>query len=124
MSQRTKQAKFWQMFAMIILEAQASGDPIVIIEWMRTKERQAYLVSIGRSKTLDSKHLEGLAGDIAFLSDINDDGIINYIPDKYKHLGEYWESLDPNNVWGGRWGDNPNTKKIEGWDSGHLQYGK
>ncbi len=23
----------------------------------------------------------------------------------YKPLGEYWESLDPNNTWGGFWGD-------------------
>jgi hypothetical protein len=24
-------------------------------------------------------------------------------------------------TWGGRWGDNPKTKKIEGWDKGHVQ---
>ena len=24
--------------------------------------------------------------------------------------------------WGGRFGDNPLTEKIEGWDSGHFEY--
>lgn len=124
MSIRTKQAKFWQMVAMLILEAQTFYTPFVITCWMRTREEQEYLVSIGRSKTLDSKHLEGLAIDIAFLSDIQDDGIINYTPDKYKALGVYWESLHSENVWGGRWGDDPNTKKIEGWDAGHFQMSK
>src|SRR4030067_2333156 len=105
MSLRTKQAKFWQMVAMITLEAQTSDDPIIILEWLRTKERQIELVKIGASKNLNSKHLDGLAVDIAFLSDLNDDGVLNFTPVKYKHLGEYWETLSHDNVWGGRWGD-------------------
>ena len=54
------------------------------------------------------------------LSRFEDDGKINYSPEKYKSLGEYWENLGGR--WGGRFGDNLATEKIEGWDSGHFEY--
>ena len=31
--------------------------------------------------------------------------------EKYKKLGEYWKSLDVDNVWGGDWG----------WDANHFE---
>ena len=121
MKLREKQAIFWQYVGMLIVKAGILKTPIVILEWTRTPQQQALNVAKGASKTMKSKHLEGLAIDIAFLDDLMDDGTLNYTPDAYKMLGEYWESLDPNCRWGGRFGDDPNTDKIEGWDSGHYE---
>ena len=107
------------MEAKLILKAVDLGTPIVRLEWMRDLETQKIKVSIGRSKTMNSKHLVGLASDYAFIDDIEDDGKINWHPDKYRELGEYWESLG--GIWGGRFGDNPDTKTIEGWDAMHFE---
>ncbi len=107
------------MLGFFFTKAVALRTPIVILSWKRTEDEQRLLVNRGASKTMNSKHLDGLAIDIAFLEDIEDDGKINWIPDKYKELGEYWESIGGR--WGGRFGDNPATEKVEGWDSGHFE---
>lgn len=120
MTLREKHSILWKCISVVILEADKQGTPVCVLEWMRTPERQALLVSRGASKTMNSKHLQGLAIDIAFLEDIQDDGVINYPPDKYKVLGELWESMGGR--WGGRFGDDPSTDKIEGWDAGHFEY--
>jgi len=124
MTLREKQTRFWFLVSQLILKSVLLRTPIFILEWMRSSEQQKINVARGVSKTMKSKHLEGLAIDIVFLEDMQDDNKLNYSADKYKILGEYWESLDENNVWGGRFGDNPLTDKIEGWDAGHFQYGK
>jgi len=49
------------------------------------------------SKTLRSLHADRLAIDFNFFID----GELTYDHDKIKPLGDYWESLDPNNKWGG-----------------------
>ena len=119
MTLRERQAAFGIMDAKLVLKADELGTPIVCLEYFRSVERQQYLVSIGRSKTLNSKHILGLAKDYAFLSDIKDDGKINYRSEKYRALGEFWESLGGR--WGGRFGDNLKTEIIEGWDCGHFE---
>ena len=119
-SSRRKQAKFWSRVGMLLTKTIALRTPIVVLCWKRTEEEQKILVNRGASKTMNSMHLIGLAIDIAFLEDIEDDGVINWKPDKYKELGEYWESLGGR--WGGRFGDDPTTEKIEGWDAGHFEY--
>lgn len=122
MTKREKQAKFIFFEAQLILFAIKRGTPLVRLEWARSEAQQAIYVQKGLSKTMKSDHLELCASDFCFLEDIRDDGVINYPPDKYKELGEFWESLDPNCEWGGRFGDDPTTQKIEGWDSGHFGY--
>ena len=122
MTNREWQDKFWHMFALLKLKADELGQPFIVIEWMRSLEQQKINVARGVSKTMNSMHLLGLAVDIAFLSDITDDRKINYTPDQYKMLGEYWESIGGR--WGGRFGDDPKTTKIEGWDSGHFELEK
>jgi len=119
MSVRKKQARFAGMLGMLLAKAVSLKTPVVILELYRSLETQRAYVARGVSKTLNSKHLEGLAVDLAFLEDIEDDGKINFQPDKYKELGLYWESLGGR--WGGRFGDDPKTEKIEGWDSGHFE---
>lgn len=100
---REDQAHFAEMVAKLIIKANIVSTPVVVLEWYRDIERQRYLVSIGRSKTMNSKHILGLAVDLCFIEDLLDDGIMNWTADKYRHLGIYWESLDDKNRWGGNW---------------------
>src|SRR3990170_1255321 len=120
MTLREKQTRFALMLGKILCEASALGTSVFILEMYRSLETQRAYVARGASKTLHSKHLDGLAVDLVFLEDLKDDGKINYSPEKYKPLGEYWENLGGR--WGGRFGDNLATEKIEGWDSGHFEY--
>lgn len=122
MSVRSKQAKFHYMLGMLLLKATELNTSIVILELYRDMATQKAYVARGVSKTLNSKHLSGLAVDIAFLEDIQDDGKINFAKEKYRSLGEFWESLGGR--WGGRFGDDPDTKKIEGWDCLHFEFVK
>ena len=118
-SLRRKQAKFASMAGFLLMKATVLKTPVVILEFYRDLQTQKAYIARGASKKLNSKHLDGLAVDLAFIEDIEDDGKINWIPDKYKALGEYWESLGGR--WGGRFGDKPDTENIEGWDLGHFE---
>lgn len=120
MTLRERQAKFAEMLGKLLFKALLLGTPVVILELYRSPELQRVYVARGVSKTLNSKHLEGLAVDLAFLKDIQDDGKINYMCEKWRILGGYWESIGGS--WGGRFGDNPLTEIIEGWDCGHFEY--
>ena len=47
--------------------AEITTIPFVVIEGVRTKERQAQLVKAGASQTMNSRHLTGHAVDLAAL---------------------------------------------------------
>lgn len=119
MTLREKQSLFAEKLGQLLSHASLLGTPVIILELHRSIETQRAYVARGASKTMASKHLEGLAVDLCFLEDLKDDGKLNYEPEKYRALGEFWESLGGR--WGGRFGDNPATTKIEGWDSGHFE---
>jgi len=56
-----------------------------------------------------------------FLEDLKDDGKINYSPEKYRPLGEYWETIGGR--WGGRFGVEPQDYATKtGWDANHFEY--
>jgi hypothetical protein len=120
MTTSQKQRRFSWLVSCLIDWAYKNGYEIVLGEAYRTKEQQAIYVKTGKSKTMHSKHLRCLAIDINLFKDDK------YLTDgnDYEPLGKYWESLDPECIWGGRFGDNPDTAKIEGWDGGHFQYSK
>jgi len=122
MTLREKQTIFAKLLGRLLCKATDLGTPVFILEMYRSIETQRVYISRGVSKTLNSKHIDGLAVDLVFLEDLKDDGKMNYSPEKYKALGEYWESLGGR--WGGRFGDNPTTEKIEGWDSGHFEFNR
>lgn len=91
-----------------------------IDEVMRPQVLQDIYIKTGKSKKKVSVHSSGKAGDLRIFK--NDKWLDK--TEDYEFAGLYWESLDPLCVWGGRFGDNPATAKIEGWDGGHFQYGK
>jgi len=82
-------------------------------------ETQKYYVATGRSKTLASKHLNGLAVDFCFLEDLRDDGTINWTPRQYQPVVEFAEFIGLRS--GARFGDDPDTPVPDGWDLGHLE---
>jgi hypothetical protein len=80
------------------------------VDWnKRDIETQTRFVNAGSSKTLNSKHLQGLARDYLLYDDI-----LNYITDGdhdyYQTLGAIAKDLGL--TWGGDWG----------WDAGHVEY--
>lgn len=120
MSLRENQSKFWKMVSLLIQYAESlHNEPIVILDWDRTVKEQRVLVARGASKTMNSKHLQGLAVDICFLNDLKDDRRINYLKKKYEPLGLFWESMGGR--WGGRFGAPKDSGKL-GWDYGHMEY--
>lgn len=66
-------------------------------ELQRTEFQQAEYVRTGKSKTNNSLHLSCLAIDIYFT---RADKIIEG-KDELQSVGAYWESLHPQNKWGG-----------------------
>ena len=48
-----------------LVEAARQQLPFIVVEGMRTRERQAQLMKSGASRTMDSRHLTGHAVDLA-----------------------------------------------------------
>lgn len=75
----------------------------VVTEGLRTKERQAQLVKEGKSKTMNSKHIDGKAFDIAILVS----GEVTWQHSYYKEWADVFlklaERLGFNITWGGNW---------------------
>lgn len=97
MSMFDEQDKFLSDVARLIHKAHEMGFKISAGEMWRTPEQQKIYVSTGRSKTMFSKHLDRLAFDLNFLKD----GKLCGDKATLQPLGDWWESLDPKNRWGG-----------------------
>lgn len=107
MSLSDEQWAFLQDVAKLIEFAKQKGWKITGGELYRTPEQQEIYVKIGRSKTYNSYHLKRLAIDLNFFKPIFDENG-NIIKHKLtwdyndiKPFGDFWESLNPKNRWGG-----------------------
>jgi len=66
-----------------------------------------------REFTKTSKHLKRLAIDLNFfITNDNNEYDLTYNVDLIQCIGEYWESLNENNVWGGFW-KNPDPNHFQ-----------
>lgn len=83
-------------------------------ELYRTPEQQALHVRNGRSTTMSSQHLKRMAIDLNFFRD-GTDGRPLLVQDveTLRPLGQYWESLDGANRWGGHWTNFKDTPHFE-----------
>lgn len=90
-----QQQAFSRDLVQLLTRAFTLGYEVRIGEVERTVEQQKLYVNTGRSKTMNSNHLRKCAADLHFFKD----GQICY-PDE---LGNFWESLNPKNSWGGSW---------------------
>jgi hypothetical protein len=82
--------------AKLIIYANENGFTLTGGELFRTREQQEIYVKSGKSNTSNSNHLRRLAIDLH--------GFKNKVlltSEEMKPLGDYWESLNPLNRWGG-----------------------
>ena len=89
------QERFSRDLVKLISYANSLGYEVRIGEVERTVETQKLYMAAGRSTTMNSMHLKKCAADLHFTLN----GTLLYP----KELGDYWESLDPLNQWGGNW---------------------
>ena len=99
----------------LIAFAYGKGIELTFGEAYRTTEQQLLYVQSGKSKTMNSRHLKRLAVDFNFFVK----GNLTYKWDDVKIIGDYWESLHPQNRWGGDW--NNNEKKDGFIDTPHFE---
>lgn len=108
---------FSQNVAMLILKANSLGINLTFGEAYRTQDQQELyfygksvrpedyrleLISVNkRSNTMFSNHLKRLAIDFNFFIS----GVYTFTDPLISELGNYWESLDPLNRWGGNFKD-------------------
>ena len=93
------QFNFWGNVFSLTNHAHQRGWMIQAQELLRTKYQQEEYLRTGLSKTLKGYHLKGLAIDLNMYKGGQ------WIQDKLslQELGDYWESLDSLNRWGGNW---------------------
>jgi len=86
---------------------------VVVIETLRSPERQAYLFATGKTRTPDrSRHLYGLAIDIVPCAEYN--GKVTKVAwdsPRWREIGELGEQHGL--VWGGRWTTFPDLVHFE-----------
>ena len=97
MSNVSEQAAFLLDVTKLIQKATEMGFQVTAGELYRTPEQQQIYVKTGRSRTMNSLHLQRRAVDLNFFKD----GKLTYDKATLAPLGAYWESLDPLNSWGG-----------------------
>ena len=97
MSNVAEQAAFLLDVGRLINKATELGFVVTAGELYRTPEQQEIYVKTGRSKTMNSLHLQRRALDLNFFKG----GKLVYDKIMLAPLGAYWESLHPLNSWGG-----------------------
>ena len=92
---------------------------VTIIEGLRTKERQAELLTQGKSKTKYSKHIVGKAVDLApYPIDWNDRDRFHYMGGMLRGIAN---ELNINIRWGGDWDSDGETKDNSFDDLVHIE---
>ena len=99
----SKRSQFLVDISKLILYADSIGVRLICTDFDRSQAEQERLVLIGRSWTRNSRHLIWQAMDFSI---VEPDGSINWDNDltsqytEYEKLGQFWESLDSNHIWG------------------------
>lgn len=94
-----RQVTFTKNVALLIEYCRVCEVNLTFGDAYRSEEQQKIYVDKGLSKTMNSKHRSRLAVDFNFFVD----GKLTYEKNTLQHVGDYWESLDDNNKWGGNW---------------------
>ena len=97
MSLSQEQAAFLLDVCKLIQYATEQGWVVTGGELYRTPEQQEIYLKTGRSKTMASNHLKRCAIDLNFFKA----GQLTWDKKLLAPLGQYWESLNPKNRWGG-----------------------
>lgn len=99
------------LVSVVELAIKLTTQDFMVIEGLRTIERQKQLLAEGKSKTMNSRHLTGHAVDLCpYPVDWNDTNKFKAIADAMKSAAH---KLDIPIEWGGDWKG--------GWDKPHFQ---
>lgn len=96
MSLREEQSAFAKDVLKLLSFTFNQGYDVTFGEVLRTEEQQALYIASGKSKTSNSMHLKKCAIDLNFFKD----GVLVDTP---KEVGNFWQSLNEKNRWGGSW---------------------
>jgi hypothetical protein len=96
-----KQWEFLKDVCLLIQFAERKGWKLTGGELWRPQEMQDIYVERGLSQTREGQHLKRLAIDLNLFVD----GKFMQKTEDHKELGEFWESIRPENRWGGRFND-------------------
>ena len=105
----TEQQIFTQNISQLILKANSLEINLTFGEAFRTEYQQREYLRTGKSKTMNSNHLKRLAVDFNFF--IN--GRLVWEHPLITELGEYWESINEKNRWGGNFKNFKDTPHFE-----------
>ncbi|HET8885245.1 MAG TPA: M15 family metallopeptidase [Salinimicrobium sp.] len=97
-----KQRIFTRNIAKLIEYAYCNNIELTFGHAWRSEEEQRRLVNEGKSQTMNSNHLNRLAVDF----NVFVDGELTWKWEDIKPLGDYWETLNDKNRWGGDWNNN------------------
>lgn len=92
-----EQAEFLKDVAKLINKCFELGFVVTGGELWRTSEQQEIYLKKGLSKTSNSMHLKRCAIDLNFFKD---EALVGK-REPLVPIGEYWQSLNPKNRWGG-----------------------
>lgn len=109
MSLSSEQAAFLLDACKLIQRATELGWTVTGGELLRTPEQQEIYFKAGKTKTMQSNHLRRLALDLNFLKN----GQPVWDKARLQPVGDYWESLNPMNRWGGNFKSLPDTPHFE-----------
>jgi D-alanyl-D-alanine dipeptidase len=111
-----------ERLATVIREVGQMAD-LLVLEGLRSPERQRELVAQGKSKTLNSRHLTGRAVDVAI---VKQHGVVWDVPSYQKlaemaftcarHLG-----IEEQLVWGGTWRSDAREPLASFCDADHFE---
>lgn len=110
MTLRQQQSAFVKLVTALMLFAHARGYELTFGETYRSPEEARRLATLGVG-VYPSYHTKKLAIDLNLFRD----GVYLSTTTAHRPLGEYWESLDPQCTWGGRFGRS---------DGNHYSYGE
>jgi peptidoglycan L-alanyl-D-glutamate endopeptidase CwlK len=105
--------------SVVVKAFEAMPFDVMVLEGIRTKERQKELVAKGASKTMNSKHLTGRAIDLApYPIDWNDKARFNKMADVVLAAAK---ELGIKVRWGGDWNQNGEWKDERFYDGPHFE---
>lgn len=99
MSLMQEQQAFLLDACRLIAFATKAGFAVTGGELYRTVEQQEIYMKTGKTKTMNSNHLKRCAIDLNFFKD----GVLVYDKKVLQPIGDYWETLNKKNSWGGNW---------------------
>lgn len=109
MSMVTEQNIFLDDVSLLTQYAKRKGITLTYGEAYRTEEQQRLHLFNGKTKAKYSTHQERLAVDFNFFID----GSLTYSKEDIQVLGDFWESLDVKNRWGGNFKSFVDTPHFE-----------